>query len=151
VERIRVLIADDHEEILDYICALLEPEFAVVGAVGDGDALISAADAFKPDVIITDISMPRLSGIEAARRIIQNDPASRIILMTAHSESALVEQGLSAGALGYVLKLNAGDELRQAILSALEEKRFISPGLQMIRPPAEISASQPRNFIGQYQ
>jgi DNA-binding NarL/FixJ family response regulator len=127
VGRIRVLIADDHEEILDDICGLLEPEFDVVGAVGDGQALISAADTFQPDVIVTDISMPFLNGIEAARLIIQKNPASRIILMTVHNDSALLEQGFSAGALGYVLKLKAEDELLQAIHSALEDKRFISP------------------------
>jgi len=127
VERIRVLIADDHEDILDDICELLEPEFDVIGAVGDGQALISAADIFKPDVIITDISMPRLNGIEAARLIMRNNPASRIILMTVHNDSALIEQGFCAGALGYVLKLKAEDELKQAIHNALEDKRFISP------------------------
>lgn len=125
--RIRVLIADDHKELLDDICGLLEPEFEVVGAVGDGQALVSAANIHKPDVIVTDISMPHLNGIQATRLIIQNNPASRIILMTAHNESALLEQGLSAGALGYVLKLQLEDELRQAIHSALKEKRFISP------------------------
>jgi DNA-binding NarL/FixJ family response regulator len=129
VDRIRVLIADDHEEILDDICGLLEPEFDVVGAVGDGQSLLSAADTFQPDVIITDISMPRLNGIEAARLIIQKNPASRIILLTAHNDSALVEQGFSAGALGYVLKLKADEELSLAIRSALEDKRFISPGV----------------------
>ena len=127
--RIRVLIADDHEEMLDDICELLEPEFDVIGAVGDGQALISAADTFQPDVIVTDISMPRLNGIEAARLIIKNNPASRIILMTVHNDSALVEQGISAGALGYVLKLKADEELALAIHSALEDKRFISSGI----------------------
>jgi len=127
VGRIRVLIADDHEEMLDDIRVMLESEFDVVGAVGDGQALISAADTFRPDVIITDISMPRMNGIEAARLIIQKNPGSRIILMTMHNEAALVEQSLTAGALGYVLKLKAEDELRQAIHSALEDKRFISP------------------------
>jgi DNA-binding NarL/FixJ family response regulator len=129
VDRIRVLIADDHEEILDDICGLLEPEFDVVGAVGDGQSLLSAADTFQPDVIVTDISMPRLNGIEAARLIIQKNPASKIILLTAHKDSALVEQGFSAGALGYVLKLKAGEELSLAIHSALEDKRFISAGV----------------------
>jgi DNA-binding NarL/FixJ family response regulator len=106
---------------------MLEQEFDVVGAVGDGQALISAADTFQPDVIVTDISMPFLNGIEATRLIIQKNPASRIILMTVHNDSALLEQGISAGALGYVLKLKAEDELPQAIHSALEDKRFISP------------------------
>ncbi|HKQ80481.1 MAG TPA: response regulator transcription factor [Blastocatellia bacterium] len=125
--RIRVLIADDHEEILDDICGLLEPEFDVVGAVGDGQALISAAGIFQPDIIVTDISMPRLNGIEAARLIIKNNPATRIILLTVHNDSALVEQGFSAGAIGYVLKIKADEELAPAIHSALEDKRFISP------------------------
>lgn len=127
--RIRVLIADDHKEMLDDIRGLLEPEFDVVDAVGDGQALISAADTFQPDVIITDISMPRMNGIEAARLIIQKNPASRIILLTAYNDSALLEHGLSAGALGYVLKLKADEELSPAIHNALKDHRFVSPEL----------------------
>src|SRR5215813_1519926 len=115
--------------MLDDIRVMLESEFDVVGAVGDGQALISAADTFKPDVIITDISMPRLNGIEAARLIIQKNPASRIILLTVYNDSALLEQGLSAGAMGYVLKLKADEELSLAIHNALEDKRFVSPGV----------------------
>ena len=125
--RIRVLIADDHAGMLNDIRGLLEPEFDVVGAVADGQSLISAADTFQPDVIVTDISMPRLNGIEAARLIIQKNPTSRIILLTAYNDSALLEQGLSAGALGYVLKLKADEDLSLAIHSALEDKRFVSP------------------------
>jgi DNA-binding NarL/FixJ family response regulator len=129
VERIRVLIADDHKGILDDIRGLLEPEFDVVDAVEDGQALISAADTFQPDVIVTDISMPHMNGIEAARLIIQKNPASRIILLTSYNDSTLLEQGLSAGALGYVLKLKAHEELLLAIHNALEDNRFISPEL----------------------
>lgn len=125
--RIRVLIADDHEGMIEDIRGLLESEFDVVGAVGDGQALISAADTYQPDVIVTDISMPRMNGIEAARRIIQKNPASRIVLLTAYNDSALLEKGLSAGALGYVLKLKADEDLLLAIHSALEDKRFVSP------------------------
>lgn len=132
--RIRVLIADDHEEILGDISELLESEFDVVGAVGDGQALISAAAIYQPDVIVTDISMPRLNGIEAARMIIKNNPDSRIILMTAYNDSSLVEQGFSAGALGYVMKLKAEDELALAIHSALEDKPFVSPMISKSSP-----------------
>ena len=140
--RIRVLIADDHEEILDDICGLLEPEFDVVGAVGDGQALITAADTYQPDVIVTDISMPFMNGIEAARLIIQKNPTSKIILMTVHNDSTLVEQGFSAGALGYVLKLKAEDELSLAIHSALEDKRFISPQV-VDSPPGARNINRP--------
>jgi len=126
VGRIKVLIADDHEEMLDDIRVILESEFDVVGAVGDGQALISAADTFQPDVIVTDISMPRMNGIDAARLIIQKNPGSRIILMTMHNDATLVERSLTAGALGYVLKLKADEELSLAIHSALENKPFVS-------------------------
>ncbi|MGH9835246.1 MAG: response regulator [Blastocatellia bacterium] len=144
MERIRVLIADDHEWMLDDIRGLLEPEFDVVGAVGDGQALISAADTFQPDVIVTDISMPRLSGIEAARLIIQKNPASRIILMTVHNDAALVEQGLSVGALGYVLKLKADEELALAIRGAIENKRFVSPMVKKSALPAAVMTTATR-------
>ncbi len=127
VGRIRVLIADDHEEMLGDIRDLLEPEFDVVGTVGDGESLLSAADALQPDVIVTDISMPRMNGIEAARMIMQKNPASRIILLTVHNDPALVEQGLATGALGYVLKMKADEELALAIYSALRDKPFVSP------------------------
>ena len=127
MKRARIILADDHALLLGAFTSLLEPEFDVIGAVADGQSLISAADTFQPDVIVTDISMPRLSGIEAARLIRQKNPASRIILMTVHNDSALVEQGFSAGALGYVLKLKADEELAVAIHNALEDKRFVSP------------------------
>jgi len=127
--RIKLLIADDHEDMLNDIRELLESEFEVVAAVGDGQALISAAEKLQHDVIVTDISMPRLNGIEAARRILRSNPSSRIILMTVHNDAALVEQGLSAGALGYVLKLKADEELPMAIHNAVQYKSFISAGI----------------------
>ena len=130
MRQIRVLIADDHEEVLDDLRDLLEPEFKVVGAVSNGLALLTAAETLKPDVIVTDISMPEMSGIEAARRIIEKDPDARIILLTMHNDRALVEQGFAAGVLGYSLKIKAKQELALAIYQALDGKRFISPHVQ---------------------
>jgi DNA-binding NarL/FixJ family response regulator len=124
VQQIRVLIADDHADVLDDIRDLLEPDFDVVGAVSDGQQLLKAAEALKPDVIVTDISMPGLNGIEASRRIIEKDPDSKIILLTMHNDPALIEQGFAAGALGYVLKVKANMDLAQAIYQALKGKRF---------------------------
>jgi DNA-binding NarL/FixJ family response regulator len=92
--------------------------------------LLTAAETLKPDVIVTDISMPEMSGIEAARRIIEKDPGARIVLLTMHNDRALVEQGFAAGALGYSLKIKAKQELPLAIYQALDGKRFISPQVQ---------------------
>ncbi len=134
--QIRVLIADDHEEVLDDLRDMLEPEFKVVGAVSNGRALLTAAETLKPDVIVTDISMPEMSGIEAARKIIEKDPDSRIVLLTMHNDRALVEQGCAAGALGYSLKVKANQELPLAIYQALDGKRYISPQVQNRISPA---------------
>jgi DNA-binding NarL/FixJ family response regulator len=124
VQQIRVLIADDHADVLDDIRDLLEPDFDVVGAVSDGQQLLQAAETLKPDVIVTDISMPELNGIEASRRIIEKYPDSKIVLLTMHNDPALIEQGFAAGVLGYVLKVKANMDLAQAIYRAVEGKRF---------------------------
>jgi two-component system, NarL family, response regulator NreC len=131
VQQIRVLIADDHADVLDDIRDLLEPDFDVVGAVSNGQQLLKAVESLKPDVIITDISMPELNGIEASRRIIEKHPDSKIILLTMHNDPALIEQGFAAGALGYVLKVKANMDLAQAIYQAMEGKRFPPPPLKV--------------------
>ena len=123
--RPRVLLADDHAETAAQLRKLLEPDFEVVAVVADGHALVSAASRFTPDVIVTDISMPGLDGIDAAALIRLRDPEARIVFVTVHSEPLLVERGLAAGALGYVLKDAAGDELVAAIHAALGGQRYI--------------------------
>ena len=125
--RMRVLLADDHPEILDYLRALLEPEFEVVATVGDGNALIAAAETLAPDVIVTDIAMPGLNGIAAAAQIIGTNPAARIVFVTVYNDPELVQRGLATGALGYVLKLRAGDDLVPAIHAVLRGERHLSP------------------------
>ena len=122
----RIIIADDHPGVLEDVRDLLEPEFDVVRAVRDGELLVSAVDELKPDVVITDVSMPRLSGIEAARRIVQKDSRSRIILLTVHDDAAMVAQGLAAGARGYVIKEKAGRDLADAVRSVLQGNRYVS-------------------------
>ena len=101
----------------------------MVALVEDGRALVSAAARLSPDVIVADISMPGLDGIEASVLIRRSDPDARIVLVTVHSESVLVERGLAAGALGYVLKDAAGDELVPAVRAALDGQRFVSSAL----------------------
>jgi Response regulator containing a CheY-like receiver domain and an HTH DNA-binding domain len=127
MKTLRVLIADDNEDMLESIRDLLEPEFEVVGAVGDGHSLQSAAEDLQPDVIVTDISMPQMNGIEAAEQIIQRNPLSRIILITVHNNPALVKQGFAAGALGYVLKISASQELSHAVHQVFQGNCYVSP------------------------
>ena len=129
VRRPRVLVAEDHAETARQLRELLEPEFDVVALVADGRALVSSAARLSPDVIVADISMPDLDGIEASVLILRRDPDARIVLVTVHSESVLVARGLAAGALGYVLKDAAGDELVPAVRAALDCQRFVSSAL----------------------
>jgi DNA-binding NarL/FixJ family response regulator len=125
--RARVLLADDHPAVVEDLRGLMEPEFEVVATVGDGHALVAAAETLAPDVIVTDIAMPELNGITAAARILASNPAARIVFVTVHNHPALVRKGLATGALGYVLKLTAGDDLVPAIRAALQGKRHLSP------------------------
>lgn len=125
-QRPRVLVADDHIETAEQLRGLLEPRFEVVALVEDGRALVGAAAQLSPDAIVTDISMPGLDGIEASALIRLRNPDARIVLVTVHSEPVLVARGLAAGALGYVLKDAAGDELVAAVEAVLEGRRFVS-------------------------
>ncbi len=127
MRRPRVLLADDHPETAEQLRTLLEPDFDVVAVVKDGRALVSAAARLSPDVIVTDISMPNLDGIDAAALIRRSDPEARIVFVTVHSEPILVQRGLAAGALGYVLKDAAGDELVAAVHAALRRRALRQP------------------------
>ncbi|HET7220966.1 MAG TPA: response regulator transcription factor [Vicinamibacterales bacterium] len=124
--RTRVLLADDHPATLRRWRELLEPEFDVVGTVSTGDALVGEAERLEPDVIVTDVVMPGLSGIAAADAILRRHPAARIVFATVHADRMLLRRGLAVGAFGYVLKVRAGDELVAAIRSALRDELHIS-------------------------
>jgi DNA-binding NarL/FixJ family response regulator len=125
--RARVLLADDHPEVVEDLRAVVEREFEVVATVGDGNALIAAAERLVPDVIVTDIAMPGLNGIAAAAEILRRNPAARIVFVTVHNHPELVQSGLATGALGYVLKLTAGDDLVPAIHAVLRGEHHLSP------------------------
>ena len=127
MSRRRVLLADDHPATMQRWRTLLEPEFEVVGTVTDGEALVNAAERLAPDVIVTDVVMPGMSGIVAAREILRRRPAARIVFATVHADRTMMRSGLAAGAFGYVLKGRAGDDLIPAIRAALRGELHISP------------------------
>lgn len=124
--RPRLLLADDHTKTRALLRDLLESDFEVVGEVGDGRSLVRSAEQLSPDVIVTDISMPGLDGIAAATAILHKNPGARIVFVTVNSDVSLVKCGLATGALGYVLKLAAGDDLIPAVHAALRGERHIS-------------------------
>lgn len=115
----RILLADDHPRFPEMEACFLEPEFEVVGNVANGQALIEEAIRLKPDVIITDISMPILDGIEAVDRLKQLGCTSRIVFLTVHNDSDFMSRCFSSGALGYVVKSRIASELVPAIRRAL--------------------------------
>ena len=124
--RARILLADDHLDSLETVERHLKPEFDVVGKVRDGQLLLEEAMRLKPDVIVSDISMPLLNGIEAADQLKESDCRSRIVFLTVHTDSDFVRRCLSAGAFGYVVKSRIGTELVPAIREALAGHIFIS-------------------------
>lgn len=125
----RILLADDHPRFPEMEARLLEPEFEVVGKVGDGQALFEEAMRLKPDIIITDISMPVLDGIGAVDRLMEAGCKSRIVFLSVHSDTDFVRRCLSTGALGYVVKSRIVSELVPAIRHVLAGNMFISQTL----------------------
>lgn len=121
-----MLLAEDHAETAERLCRLLRPDFDVIASVEDGGALVDAAERLSPDVIVTDVVMPGIDGIAAVVLIRRHDPNARIVFVTVHAEPTFVEAGLEAGALGYVLKDSAGDDLIAAVRAALGGTRYVS-------------------------
>ncbi len=125
--RPRVLLADDHR--IEGLRSLLAEEFDLVEIVEDGVALIEAAKRLRPDVIIADITMPRLNGIEALMQLRAEMPDVRVVFLTMHRDAAYARRAIAAGAKGFVLKHSAVDELLFALHAALEGRTFITPAL----------------------
>ena len=127
--RPRVLLADDHQIVAQGLRGILSAEFDLVGVVADGQALVDAARTLHPDVIVADITMPVLNGIDALEVLRQQGIDVPVVFLTMHSHVGYARRALSAGAAGYVLKLSAPEELVQAIRAALEGGTFVSPAL----------------------
>jgi len=130
--RTRVLIADDHAILLDAFKRLLEPEYEVVGAVRDGQELVQAAESLQPDVIVADISMPRLNGLDAAERLLEQLPQVKLVFLTVNEDPQIAAEAIRRGAVGYVLKKSASAELFEAIRQVLRGQTYITPDLARV-------------------
>jgi len=127
MKRPRVVIADDHVLVVEGLRRILETECEIVGAVEDGRSLLRIAAELKPDIVLLDISMPQLNGVEAARRLRKTLPAAKLIFVTMHADATYVTGAFRAGASGYVLKRCASMELVSAIHEVLNGRTYITP------------------------
>ena len=126
----RLLLADDHTILVEGLKALLAPEFEVVATAGDGRAVLEAAEKHQPDLILLDISMPGLNGIEAARRLKQSNPGAKLIILTMHGDLSFVSAAFEAGVSGYVLKQSAATELVTALHEVDSGRSYVSSLIQ---------------------
>jgi DNA-binding NarL/FixJ family response regulator len=122
----QVLLAEDHTVVAEGFRALLKEDFDLVGTVHDGRSLLAAAEELHPDVIVTDLSMPNLNGIDAIRRIKASQPDARIVVLTMHRDTELAVEALRAGASGYVLKVSPGEELITAIREVARGRVYVT-------------------------
>lgn len=127
MKRPRILLADDHRIVAEGLRSLLEPEFELVGIVENGRALLAAAEKLAPDVVVADISMPLLNGIDAVRQIKRTHERIKVVFLTMHPDVTYAASAFEAGASGYVLKHSAPSELITAIQSALRGKTYVTP------------------------
>ena len=131
MDRLRVLLADDHEEFLDTVERMLASEFEVIGRVQDGRALIEAADQLKPDVLVVDISMPIVNGIAAVQRLLDSGSQAQVVFLTIHEEPDYVRAALAAGARGYVVKPRMASDLSLAIKEVHAGRSYLSPSISL--------------------
>ena len=142
--KIRVLLADDHQIFLEGLKGLLEPEFDLVGTVEDGRTLVKEAERLRPDVIVTDISMPLLNGIEAVRQIKKSNHQIKVIFLTMHPDVSFASLAFEVGASGYVIKNSASHELITAINDAMMGKTYVTPEIagELIQTYMKVESGQ---------
>ncbi|HYA17314.1 MAG TPA: response regulator transcription factor [Bryobacteraceae bacterium] len=145
MKRARILLADDHPLTLEGVRRVLESDYEIVGAVTDGRALLEAAESLKPDLIVLDIAMPLLNGIDAGRQIRAILPHTKLLFVTMYESPAFLEAVIEAGGNGYVLKSAVGEELLEAVEAVLHGEFYLSPQLSTTGRPA--SQNQPGSFV----
>lgn len=123
---VRVLIVDDNEAMLDRVTTVLTPECAIVGAAKDGAAALEAARTLQPEVIVLDISMPGMSGLEVAARLRRDGSTAAVVFLTVHDDEEFLDAARAAGATGYVIKRRLGSDLMFAVQEASAGRAFVS-------------------------
>jgi DNA-binding NarL/FixJ family response regulator len=144
----RVLVADDHSLVAAGLRSMLEPTYDVVGVVDNGRAVVQAARRLNPDVILLDISMPELNGIEAARQLRKCVPSARLIFVTMHTDATVVAEALRAGCSGYVVKRSAPKELVTAIEEVLQGRTYLTPYVTKDLVDEALAARRPLDSFG---
>ena len=129
MERIRILLADDHEAVLDTVSRMLSREFDIVGTASDGQMLLDETERLQPDLLVTDISMPLMNGIEAVRQLKEAGSQIKVVFLTVCDNADYVREATAAGALGYVVKSRMTSDLIEAIKAAHVGHKFVSPAI----------------------
>jgi two-component system, NarL family, response regulator NreC len=129
--RIRILLADDHAVVRQGFKMILnaQPDMEIVGEAGNGREAVDLAEKLKPDVVVMDVAMPELNGIEATRRVVQSTPHARVIALSMHKDSVYVREVLRAGARGYLLKDSGAGDLVSAVRAIARGEGYLSPGV----------------------
>jgi len=146
--RVRILLADDHTLFCNLLRDLLEPEYEVVGSVSDGRELLKAAGALDPDVVLVDIGMPSINGLDAGRRLKQANPKMKLIYLTMNNNVEYAREALQAGASGFILKNSKSSELLRAIRDALKGVSYMAPEIRQamneifVRDPKAVERPQ---------
>jgi DNA-binding NarL/FixJ family response regulator len=140
VKPIRILLVDDHIVLVEALRTLLEPDFNIVGTAADGRTMVEMALELKPDVVLLDLSLPVLNGLEAAQQLKKKSPEIAIVFLTMNEDRELAAEAMRIGAAGYVLKKSAASELRQAIRLALKGSTFVTASVDPSRWPKDNAA-----------
>ena len=155
MKRTRILLADDHTMICAAFKKMLEPEFEVVGSVGDGRALLKVAEELEPDLVLVDVGMPLLNGLDAARMLKKLVPKTKLIFLTMNPDADVASEAFQIGAGGYLLKNSHGDELLKAVRDVMRGMRYVTPQIQQaieerfIQDPK--TANRPRHLTPRHR
>jgi DNA-binding NarL/FixJ family response regulator len=141
----RILLADDHMLILDGLRNLLERHYDLVGTVQDGHSVVNAARRLQPDLVLMDVAMPVLNGLQAGHRLREQLPSVKLLYVSMYGDTPYVEEALRIGASGYVLKRSGWEELSRAIEAVLAGKQYISPELSAALPQPSLQPSAPED------